>query len=126
MNVFVQDWFLLSINCTKDDEILFWPDLASSHYSIATRACYKEIRINVVPKEMNPPNVPQLRPIENFWGILKAKIYKGAWEAKSVAQLVNRIKRCLTEMDWTSVQAMMRTCKTNIRKAADNPPLVML
>ena len=110
----------------KDDEILFWPNLASSHYSIATRACYKELGINFVPKEMNPPNVPQLWPIENFWGILKAEVYKGAWEAKSVAQLVNRIKKCIAEMDWTSVQAIMRTCKTNFRKAADKTPLVML
>ena len=35
----------------KDDEILFWPDLASSHYFIATRACYKEYGINYAPKK---------------------------------------------------------------------------
>ena len=60
----------------KDDEILFSPDLASSHYSIATRACNKELGINFVPKEMNPPNVPQLRPIENFGEFLKQRSIK--------------------------------------------------
>ena len=110
----------------KDEEILFWPDLASSHYSTATRAWYKELGIHVVPKEMNPPNVPQLRPIENFGGILNAAVYKDAWEAKSVKQLVKLINKSLAEMDWMAVQAMMRICKTNIRKATDKTPLVLL
>ena len=55
----------------KDGEILFWPELASSHYYTVTRAWYKELGIHVLPKEMTPPNVPQLRPIENFLAILK-------------------------------------------------------
>jgi hypothetical protein len=29
-----------------------------------------------VPKDMNPANAPKLHPIENFWGILKQKVYE--------------------------------------------------
>ena len=57
----------------KDDEILFWPDLASSHYSIATRACYKELGINFVPKEMNSPTSPNYGLLKIFGEFLKQR-----------------------------------------------------
>ena len=42
-----------------------------------------EENINYVDKSLNPPNVPQARPIENFWGDLAQKVYNGGWYAKS-------------------------------------------
>ena len=39
--------------------------------------------IYTVPKNLNPPNAPQVQPIENFWGALKDQVYKGNWSAKS-------------------------------------------
>ena len=39
--------------------------------------------MNFVSKEINLPNVPQARPIENFWGCLVQKLYEDGWEAKS-------------------------------------------
>ena len=45
---------------------IFWPDLARCHYFRQTVAWMDE-NVNFVPKEINPPNVPQARPIENFW-----------------------------------------------------------
>ena len=36
---------------------------------------------------MNPANAPKLRPIEDFWGILKQKVYEKGWRAKSIDQL---------------------------------------
>jgi hypothetical protein len=35
----------------------------------------KELKIEYVPKEENPPNVSQIRPIEFFLGNLKRKVY---------------------------------------------------
>ena len=32
-------------------------------------------KINFVEKEDNPQNVPECRPIKDFWAILKAKVY---------------------------------------------------
>ena len=37
--------------------------------------------VNFVPKEVNPPNVPQVRPIENFWACSAKKVNEGGWEA---------------------------------------------
>jgi hypothetical protein len=39
--------------------------------------------VNFVHKDKNPPNFPQERPIENFWGCLAKKVYEGDWEAKT-------------------------------------------
>ena len=38
--------------------------------------------VKFVPKRLNPPKVPQARPIENFWGALAKKVYEEDWAAK--------------------------------------------
>ena len=49
-------------------DTLFWPDLAAAHYAKDTLNFLKDNNVYFVPKEMNPPNVPQCRPIEPYWG----------------------------------------------------------
>ena len=61
---------------------MFWPDLASAHYSKRSLEEMERLNIVVVPKSANPPNVPQLRPIENFWANLKRKIYSNIFVGK--------------------------------------------
>ena len=34
-------------------------------------------------KKDNPANLPEARPIEDFWFILKDKVYENGWEANS-------------------------------------------
>jgi hypothetical protein len=50
----------------ENEKIVFWPDLASSHYAKDTLAVLQQKNIEYVPKDCNPPNVPQLRSIEKF------------------------------------------------------------
>jgi transposase len=104
----------------SDGNDIFWPDLASSHYSNATQAEYVRLNIKVVPKSSNPPNVPQLRPIENFWSILKSKVYSKGWTADSIEELIERIKLKLKKMPINICQSLMSGLKTKVRKAADN------
>jgi hypothetical protein len=59
---------------------IFWSDLATSHCANLTQAEYSCLKIKLVPKNLNPPNVPQLRPIQKFWSILKRKVYFDGWE----------------------------------------------
>ena len=40
-------------------------------------------RFYTVPKNLNPPNAPQIRPIEMYWGALKQKVYAKNWSAKN-------------------------------------------
>lgn len=91
----------------SDGNYLFWPDLASAHYAQYTLNRFEELGIHLVPKEKNPPNVPQLRPIEDFWGMLKQEVYRHNWKADDIEQLKRRIQSCLRKLDVSAVQSMM-------------------
>lgn len=104
----------------SDGNYLFWPDLASSHYAGSTLAKFDELGIQFVAKELNPPNVPQLRPIEDFWGWLKQEVYRQDWRAESLDQLKRRIQYCLGKVDVEDVQNMMGQIKRNLRVAKEH------
>ena len=61
----------------SDDKYLFWPDLASSHYANSVINFFEEKKLKLVAKKDNPANVPECRPIEDFWSILKGIVYEG-------------------------------------------------
>lgn len=106
-----------------DRNFIFWPDLASSHYAKSTLDWLAKNNIPTVPKADNPPNVPQARPIENFWAVLSRLVYDGGWEAKTEKQLIGRIQRKLKEVDTDVIQRMMGKVKKILRKIEDNGPL---
>ncbi len=110
----------------SDGNYIFWPDLASSHYANTTQAAYERLNIKVVPKSMNPPNVPQVCPIENFWSILKRKVYSNGYIAETTEDLIKRIKSELRKMPLKTCQNLMNSLKTKIRKAADNGVLSVI
>ncbi len=102
------------------------PDLASSHYSRDSIAEFERLGIEIVPKEANPPAVPRLRPIENFWAILKNRVYSKGWAAKSTEELVKKIKTELRLVPPEFVQNLMRRVKTKVRTAADHGVLSVI
>ncbi|KAJ8942139.1 hypothetical protein NQ318_021647 [Aromia moschata] len=89
-----------------EDDIMFWPDLASCHYSRDTQNWLRQRRIPFVPKNANPPNLPQARPIEDFWALLSRKVYDRGWEAQNEQQLRRRIFEKLRGIDLNSVQGL--------------------
>jgi hypothetical protein len=86
---------------------IFWPDKASSHYAKDTQAFLKNENINFVPREVNPTDLSQCRPIDLF-GQLAQAVYKNGWIADNIDQLRNRIKYCLRTTDFSSVQGRCR------------------
>ena len=81
----------------NDENYIFLPDLASAHYSNETVSWINE-NVKFLPNNINPPNFPQARPIENLWGCLAQKVYEGGWEAKTEYQLINRITTKLKKL----------------------------
>jgi transposase len=75
---------------------------------------------------MNPPNVPQVRPIEKFWSILKRKVYSNGYIAETTEDLIKRMKSELRKMPLKTCQNLMNSLKTKIRKAADNGVLPVI
>ena len=67
----------------NDDNYVFWSDLASCHYSFETIEYLNSQNIIYVPKDDNPPNVPQTRPIEKFWANLEDKVHDKGQKTKN-------------------------------------------
>ena len=93
---------------------VFWPDLASSHYAGYTINTFNENSINFVPKAINPANLPQARPIEDFSAILKQKVYENDWSAKNIRQLRQRIMYCMKKIDPNLVQRLADSTKSRL------------
>ena len=81
----------------------------------------ERLNIDVVPKSANPPNVSQLRPIENFWANLKRKIYSNNFVAKTdeeFEELINKTKKELKNMSTRMFSSAMANVPVNCRKVA--------
>ena len=109
-----------------DDNYLFWPDKASSHYAGTVLQLLKDQKINFVVKCRNPTNVPQCRPIEDFWSILCNKMYKNGWSANNLDQLENRIKSCLRKIDRKTVQNLSNSVNKRLRLAGRKGPIAVV
>jgi len=104
----------------KDGKYIFWSDKASAHYANSTIDLMKREGIRYVNKLRNPTNVPQCRPIEDFFGYLSGKVYSNGWCAINLNQLKSRIIRCLKKVDLNIVQKSMGSVSKRLRSAADN------
>ena len=93
--------------------MIFWPNLPCAHYSKEVLAYFGEA---FVPKTMNPPNIAQGRPIEDFWGVLVQLIYEHNLEAKTTKQLERRIRKILKNIDITLSQSIIENVRKNLRK----------
>ena len=104
----------------EQKDVWFWPDLATCHYSNDSQAQMIAQDIQYVMKDINPPNAPQIRPIENYWSILKQKVYSNNWSAENRDQLINRIKYCEKQIEPTIYQNLFVNLKTKMRRAVEN------
>ena len=100
-----------------DGKYIFWPDLASSHYSKDTQKFMREEEINFVPKDLNPPNVPNLRPIERFWSELKREVYAEGWIPKDEEELHQKVSKVMRKLGPTIGERYMSTVTQNVRLA---------
>ena len=73
----------------KGEDAVFWPDLASAHYSKRSLEEMERLHIDVVPKSANPPNVSQLHPNRKFLVNLKRKICSNNFVAKTDQELIS-------------------------------------
>ena len=70
--------------------------------------------INFICKNDNPVNGPEFHPIENFWAILKQRVYKNNWQAKNVKQFYQRIQYYLNKLDMNLVQQPFSSVKSKL------------
>jgi transposase len=106
----------------NNDHYIFFPDGASAHYAKQTIETFEKFDIRYIKRAENPPNIPQLRPIEKFWSHLKAKVYEKGWTANNSQQLIARIRSKLREFSPNYFSDLFCNFKTNIRKGAERGP----
>ena len=103
-----------------DGSYVFWPDLASCHYANHTQTALRQLGVRYVLKENNPPNVPQLRPIETFWFLLKSKVYSNGWQPKTSEDLFQRIKSCIRTIENSKCEKLMTGVGKKVRRAVEH------
>lgn len=108
----------------NNNNYVFWPDKASSHYAKSVTEYLTNENIAFIPKRYNPTNLPQCRPIEDFFGELSYLVYKKGWKAKNIKQLKTRIRKCLKNMDTSGVQEACRRISSKLRKVTDYGPFI--
>ena len=70
---------------------------------------YKNVTFG--PKDMNPPNCPQLRPIEEFWALMKAHLRKHVSAFETIQQFEKDWKKMSKLVAKKSVRNLMRNVK---------------
>lgn len=98
----------------SDCNYVFWPDLATSHYASNVQDELRRQNVNFVEKKDNPANVPEARPIEDFWAYLKGLVYEQGWRADNTDQLKRRIQSCLKKVDRNVVQRLAQSTRSRL------------
>lgn len=97
---------------------LFWPDLATCHYATSGIEWYRKNNIQFVEKHLNPPNCPQLRPIEKYWALMKSSLRKNGKLSNDIVDFKKEWSRISKMFTKDSVQRLMRGVKSKVRKLA--------
>lgn len=93
--------------------VKFWPDFASSK---ATLKWYEDNEIDFKAKDMNPPDCPEFRPIEEFWGIVKGNRSKNGGSATDVNSMRQKWNKFAQKVTPELVQKMMGGINRKIRE----------
>ena len=68
---------------------------------------YAANNVQVVPKDKNPPNTPELRPIEKYWAIVKRTLKKAQKAVMSETQFKVNWRSAANKVDKESVRNLM-------------------
>ena len=101
-------------------EYIFWPDRASAHYAKIVLRKNRQVQVELVTKDENPANVPEVRCMEDFWSVLKRRVYARGWKAKTIDRLIMQIKYCLKKIDQKVVQKLALSTKWRIDRVRRN------
>lgn len=109
---------LLSFINRQGSRPLFWADMASCHYAKDTLPWYKANNINFVTHDCNPSNSPELRPIGEYWSIVKGILKKTVETVKNIEEFKTKWLWASRKVDNALVQNMMARVRRKVRSLA--------
>jgi hypothetical protein len=92
-------------------------DLVPAHYAKDTLVRLEELKIEYIPNEENPQNVPQIRPVENSRANLKRKVCRNNYRPKDVKYLMAKIKKELKSIETTGICKAKQELRAKAQKA---------
>jgi hypothetical protein len=72
-------------------------------------------QVIVVLKNMHPPNCPELRPIEQYWAIVKRIMKKSGLAVHNVPAITKKWNQCAAKVTNGLVQKLMATISKRTR-----------
>ena len=89
----------------------------NTHNTRATLTFFDGHGVNYVAKDLNPTEVPQCLPTEDFFGVLATLLYAKNLIAKDTEALKRRIRRCITRIPQQTVQSTARAVRKRLLRA---------
>jgi hypothetical protein len=96
--------------------VKFWPDLASCHYAKDTIEWYQANEVDFITKDLNPPNCPNLRPIEKYWAIMKRKLKKTESSVGTTKQLLQKWNTHAKKVSSETIKSLMKSIHKNVNE----------
>lgn len=100
----------------KNKTVLFWPDMATSHYAKKVTYFLHAKKVVFVEKKDNAPNVPQARPIERFWAYLKREYSRLGDPPKTLRGFLHVIGNLIKKVARNHGKTLMKNVRSKIRK----------
>lgn len=98
-----------------DGSTIFWPDLATAHYATTTLNLLRKNNIEFVSKDKNPPNVPQCRPIERYWALIKNNLRKSNQASNDIKDFEIKWKDATKKISKNTVINLMKDIRKKLR-----------
>ena len=98
----------------------FWPDLASCHYSKSAIEWYENNNVVFVPKEANPPNCPELRPIERYWALVKRELKSTKKVTDNVKNFSQKWKLSSKKIAESTIETLMEGIPDKVKQFIQN------
>lgn len=105
------------------NKVLFWPDMASVHYSASNINWLTSENISFVKKKDNTPNFPQGRPIELFWALCKKEYSKLKNKPKDIKEFRRKWQVISERVAERSGKNIMSGLKTKLQSVRKHGPL---
>ena len=76
---------------------------------------YQANEVHVVPKEADPPNYPELRPIERYWVLVKRELSQYKQQATTIEKFRKFWTKAAKSVAEMSAQTLMAGLNSKVR-----------